>query len=72
MTYHSGAAKPNSPRANLITETVTELKKVVWLSRREVIYLTVIVVLVVAAVGLVLGLIDLGFDRLVRVVFLGR
>jgi preprotein translocase subunit SecE len=35
-----------------------EMKKVVWLSRREIIYLTGLVLLVTIAAGIVLGLFD--------------
>ena len=42
-----------------------ELKKVVWLSRREAAYLTLLVLIVTAASALVLGLFDYGFSSLV-------
>jgi preprotein translocase subunit SecE len=44
---------------------------VVWLSRREAAYLTGIVLIVAVTVGLILGVIDYGFTRLVNDVFLG-
>ncbi|MFH0942026.1 MAG: preprotein translocase subunit SecE [Chloroflexota bacterium] len=66
------AAKKSPKRFKLISETVSELKKVVWLTRREIIYLTTLVVLVAVATGIVLGLLDLGFTNLVSGVFLGR
>jgi preprotein translocase subunit SecE len=43
----------------------SELKKVVWLSRREVAYLTMIVLIVSIAAGVVLGLFDWGFSTAV-------
>jgi preprotein translocase subunit SecE len=48
-----------------------ELKKVVWLSRREVVYLTVVVIIVAGVAGLVLGGVDRGFGALVNRFFLG-
>jgi len=53
-------------------ETVSELKKVVWLSRREIIYLTGLVLLVSVAAGLILGGLDYGFAALIGKVFLGQ
>ncbi|MDD5509418.1 MAG: preprotein translocase subunit SecE [Dehalococcoidales bacterium] len=49
----------------------SELKKVVWLSRREVVYLTVVVIIIAGVAGLVLGGVDRGFGQLVRNFFLG-
>jgi len=53
-----------------IGEIWTELKKVVWLSRREVAYLTGIVLLVTIIAGIVLGALDFGFSTLVSKLFL--
>jgi len=72
MTYRSSAAKPSRPRFRFIAETIAELRKVVWLSRREVAYLTMLVLIITIIAGLVLGTIDYGFTRLVDDVFLGR
>lgn len=47
-----------------------ELKKVVWLSRREVLYLTGVVLLMAALAGLALGALDLGFTNVVNNFFL--
>ncbi|MFC1942609.1 preprotein translocase subunit SecE [Chloroflexota bacterium] len=55
---------------NHISEIINELKKVVWLSRREVAYLTVMVLVVSIAAGIVLGALDYGFSELVDKVFL--
>ncbi len=49
-------AKPRNAIANFISDTVSELKKVTWLSRREIIYLTVLVLVVSIAAGIVLAL----------------
>ena len=53
-----------------MSEIIAELKKVVWLTRREIVYLTIMVLLVCLAVGVVLGVIDYGFSKLVNV-FIG-
>ena len=55
----------------MVSDIIAELKKVVWLSRREVVYLTGLVLLVAGAVGLMLGVIDYGFSRLVNGLLLG-
>ena len=68
MTHHM--AKKSS-RFGFIKETIGELKKVVWLSRREVVYLTFLVLVVALVSGLVLGAVDFGFTQLVNEVFLG-
>ena len=61
-----------SSRFRFISETIGELKKVTWLSKREIIYLTFLVLIVAIVAGLVLGAVDYGFTRLVNEVFLGR
>ncbi len=71
MTHRSATAKRSGPRFRFISETIAELKKVVWLTRREVTYLTIIVLIVAITVGLVLGIIDYGFTKLVNDVFIG-
>ena len=70
MKNRSAAAKRSNPRFSFIGETITELKKVVWLSRREVAYLTGLVLIVTISVGLILGVIDFGFSKLVSSFFL--
>jgi preprotein translocase subunit SecE len=55
-----------------IGEIVNELKKVVWLTRREIVYLTGLVVIVVIITGIFLGALDYGFSQLVDRVFLGK
>ena len=59
-------AKPASFKFGFISGVLAELKKVVWLSRREVSYLTLLVLIVSAAASLVLGLFDYGFSALVQ------
>ena len=58
-------------RFRFIGETIAELKKVVWLTRREAAYLTLLVLIVSLTVGLVLGAFDYGFTNLVNKLFLG-
>ena len=72
MTQPVAAKKKKFRLFAYIGEIVTELKKVVWLSRREVAYLTGIVLLVTIAAGIVLGAPDFGFSALVEKVFIGR
>ena len=66
------AAKRGSSRFRFISETIAELKKVVWLTRREAAYLTVLVLIVAITVGIALGAIDYGFTNLVDKVFIGK
>ena len=47
------------------------MKKVTWPSRKETFRLTVMVIIVCAVVGLILGGLDYGFSELVAKVFLG-
>ncbi len=57
--------------ANFFSDTIAELKKVTWLSRREVIYLTGLVLAVSIGAGIILGVIDFGFTQLIEKLFLG-
>jgi preprotein translocase subunit SecE len=59
-------------RFRLVGDVIAELRKVVWLSRREAIYLTVLVLIVAVTAGLVLGAIDYGFSRLIDIIFVGQ
>ena len=70
MTHSS--VKQSGSRFRFIGDIIAELKKVVWLSRREAAYLTVLVLIVAITVGLVLGAIDYGFTNLVDKLFIGR
>ncbi len=58
-------------RLQFFVEIIGELKKVVWLTRREAIYLTALVLLVTVIVGLILGIIDYGFTKLIQGLFPG-
>ena len=68
----SAPAKRSGTRFRFIGETIAELKKVTWLTRREVAYLTGLVLVVTITVGVFLGLIDLGFTNLVNKLLLGQ
>jgi len=69
MAQHTAAKKRS--RFRIIGEIIAELKKVIWLSRREAAYLTFLVLVVTAAVGVLLGAFDYGFTQLVDKLFLG-
>jgi len=69
MTHY--ITKPSGSRFRRIGEIIAELKKVVWLTRREVAYLTFLVLVISVTVGLVLGAIDYGFSNLINKLFLG-
>jgi|GEM_PF-294243 len=58
-------------RFRFVGDTIAEMKKVTWLTRREAAYLTGLVLLVAVSVGVVLGLIDLGLSGLVSRFLLG-
>ena len=62
MSSRTVAAKSGSGRFRFFTGIWAELKKVVWLSRKEAAYLTMIVLVVSIAAGIVLYLFDLGFS----------
>jgi preprotein translocase SecE subunit len=55
---------------NYFSEILNELKKVVWLSRREIAYLTGLVLVVTIIAGIVLGSLDFGFSELVSRLFM--
>ena len=69
MSRQPTTTKPSGSRLRFFGETISELRKVVWLTRREAIYLTVLVLIVAIAVGLILGVLDYGFSHLVDRLF---
>ena len=52
-------------------EIYSELRRVTWPTREETTRLTIMVVAVSAVIGIFLGLVDIGFSRLVGV-FIGN
>jgi preprotein translocase subunit SecE len=65
--------KPSGNRFTMfISGLWAEMKKVVWLSRREVAYLTGLVLLVTVATGILLGLFDWGFSTVVDKLLIGK
>jgi preprotein translocase SecE subunit len=72
MTQQAATKKKGFRLFNYIGEIINELKKVVWLSRREITYLTGLVLLVTIIAGIILGALDFGFSALVDKVFIGR
>ena len=67
----ASTAKKKFSITKFFSDIGAELKKVVWLSRKEVVYLTIMVIIVAGIAGLVLGGVDRGFAALVSSVFLG-
>jgi preprotein translocase subunit SecE len=63
--------KPRNAVVNFISDTIAEMKKVTWLTRREMVYLTGLVLIVAIAAGIVLGIIDFGFTQFIEKLFLG-
>lgn len=66
------ATKNTGSRSNFFGDIITELKKVSWLTRREALYLTGLVLLVAATVGAILGGIDFGFSFIVNNLIIGN
>jgi len=71
MTYRSAVGKKKGLRLRFISEIIAELKKVVWLTRREATYLTTLVLVVSLIMAIFLAVIDYGFTRLVNDIFIG-
>jgi preprotein translocase SecE subunit len=72
MKQHTTSRRTGPRIISYIGEIINELQKVVWLTRREIAYLTVLVLIVSIIAGIVLGAVDYGFSDLVDKVFLGR
>jgi preprotein translocase subunit SecE len=70
MTQHAVVKKRRFRLFSYISEIINELKKVVWLTKRETAYLTVLVIIVTVCMGIVLGALDFGFSELVGKLFL--
>jgi len=72
MAQQAATKKKGFRLFNYISEIVNELKKVVWLTRRETAYLTGLVLLVTVLAGIILGLLDFGFTNLVDKLFVPK
>ena len=72
MTSTVTAKAEGNRLTRFVTGLWAEMKKVVWLSRREVTYLTGLVLLVTVATGIVLGLFDWGFSTAVDRLLIGK
>jgi preprotein translocase subunit SecE len=72
MTQPVVAKKKGFRLFTYFAEIINELKKVVWLSRREIVYLTGLVLIVTVITGIILGALDYGFTELVDKIFLGK
>lgn len=62
----SGLAGVLSWRPRFAMDIISELRKVVWPTRQDAMYLTFVVVVVAVLIGAVLGGIDIGFGWLVE------
>jgi preprotein translocase subunit SecE len=66
VTQQAEVTKRIGSRFRFIGEVTAELKKVVWLSRREIVYLSAVVLIVSVAAGAFLGIFDYVFTALVE------
>lgn len=57
-------------RPRFLMDIVTELRKVVWPDRGDVVHLTIVVVIVTLIIGAILGAIDIGFGWIIDEVLL--
>ena len=71
MTNQTATRRKGFRVISYVSEIINELKKVVWLTRRETAYLTMLVLIVTIIAGIVLGALDFGFTQLVNKVFVG-
>jgi preprotein translocase subunit SecE len=53
-------------------DIISELRKVVWPKREDVVNLTIVIVIVTILIGAFLGLVDIGFSWLIDKTLLGR
>ena len=72
MTQHTVAKRSGFRLFRYIGDIISELRKVVWLTRRETAYLTVLVLIVSGIAGIILGALDYGFTGLIDKIFLGK
>jgi len=72
MTHHTTTRRSGLRLIRYFGDIIGELKKVVWLTRREAAYLTFLVLIVAGTAGAVLGSLDYGFTALIDKIFLGK
>jgi preprotein translocase subunit SecE len=53
-------------RPRFVMDIISELRKVVWPTRQDTVYLTVVVVVVTLILGAILGAIDIAFGWLIE------
>ncbi len=63
-----GRASRRAARLSAVGDIVSELRRVTWPSREETFRLSVMVIAVAAAVGVFLGIVDLGFSSLFDII----
>ena len=63
-TRPAGDGRRRGAGLQFLGETVSELKKVTWPTRQETTRLTILVITIASIIGAALGLIDVGFSRL--------
>ncbi len=71
MTHQTTTKRRGFRLFNYVGEIINELKKVVWLTKREAAYLTGLVLVITVIAGIFLGALDFGFTELVNRVFVG-
>ncbi len=57
---------------NFVKQSVAELKKSTWLSRKEVVQSTILVAIVVALTAMYVGVIDFGLTNVLGLIVGGR
>jgi len=67
----TAAAKKGRVRFRFFRDIISELRKVVWPTRQEATRLTIIVLAVCIAIGLIIFGMDYGFTELAKKVFVG-
>ena len=70
MKSQAAVKKPGKQRFKIVSDIISELKKVTWPSRREATYLTTLVIIFTVVVAIILGVIDYGFSKLMNVILL--
>ena len=53
-----------------LSEVISELRKVVWPSRDDIVHLTVVICILTIIIGAILGLIDIAFGRIIDEILL--